>query len=91
MNYGRNDHQRLSRRAALTGTALALVAAATGMTLSRAVAQQKTSQADVDYQSTPKDNQRCEVCSNFQPPKTCRTVQGDISPNGWCQMFVRKA
>lgn len=91
MNNRRNDFQRISRRAVLTGTALALGAAAASIPLSRAMAQQKNSQADAEYQNTPNGNQRCEICSNFQPPNACRNVQGDISPNGWCQLFVRKA
>jgi hypothetical protein len=75
----------------LTGTALAIGAAATAGTFSQAAAQQKTSQSAVQYQGTPRSGQRCEDCANFQPPNACRTVQGDISSNGWCMLFSPKA
>ena len=32
----------------------------------------------------------CDGCVNFQPPKACKFVQGDISPSGWCQLFAPK-
>jgi hypothetical protein len=90
MKNGRDDCQRISRRVVLTGTALALGAAAAATAVSQAVAQQKISQADAKYQGTPKGNQHCEGCVNFQPPNACKFVQGDISPNGWCQLFAAK-
>jgi hypothetical protein len=90
MNSGRNDCQRISRRVVFTGTALALGAAAAAMVVSEATAQEKISQADAKYQGTPKDDQRCDGCILFQPPNTCKVVQGEISPSGWCQLFVKK-
>jgi hypothetical protein len=89
MNNGRNDCQRISRRVLLTGTALALGAAAVAA-VSQAMAQVKISQAVANYQNTPKGDQRCDRCINFQPPNACKFVQGDISPSGWCQLFASK-
>ena len=89
MNNGRNDCQRISRRVLLTGTALALGTAAVAA-VSQAMAQVKISQAVANYQNTPKGDQRCDRCVNFQPPNACKFVQGDISPSGWCQLFVKK-
>ncbi len=57
MNSVRNDCQRISRRTVLTGTALALGAAA---------------------------------AAGAVPPAACKFVQGDVSPNGWCQLFAPK-
>ena len=91
MNNGRGDSQRISRRVALSGAALALGAAAIAAAVSQAVAQQKISQADAKYQGTPKGNQHCDACINFQPPKACKFVQGDVSPSGWCQLFTPKS
>jgi hypothetical protein len=54
------------------------------------VAQQKISQVDAKYQGTPRGDQHCDGCFNFQPPKACKFVQGDISPGGWCQLFAAK-
>jgi hypothetical protein len=83
MNNGRNDCQRISRRVLLTGTALALGAAAVAAA-SQAMAQVKISQATAKYQNTPKGDQRCNRCVNFQSPSACKFVQGNISPSGWC-------
>jgi hypothetical protein len=90
MNSGRNDCQRISRRVMLTGTALALGATAAVTVVTPAMAQVKISQATANYQDTPKGDQRCERCANFQPPNACKFVEGHISPNGWCQLFVKK-
>ena len=40
--------------------------------VTRAAAQQKLSQAEAKYQTTPKDDQRCDGCANFQSPNVCR-------------------
>jgi hypothetical protein len=58
---------------------------------SQAAAQQKVSQELAKYQATPKDKQRCDGCASFQAPNACKVVEGDISPSGWCQLFVPKA
>jgi hypothetical protein len=86
MTNDSNDCRRISRRVVLTGAALALGAAAAAT----AAAQEKISQADAKYQATPKGEQHCDGCVNFQPPKACKFVQGDISPTGWCQLFTPK-
>ena len=85
-----NDCRRISRRVALTSAALSLGAAIAAAMVTRAAAQQKLSQADAKYQTTPKGDQRCDGCANFQPANACRFVDGDISPNGWCQLFGPK-
>jgi hypothetical protein len=90
MTNDSNDCRRISRRVVLTGAALALGAAAAATAASPAAAQEKISQADAKYQATPKGEQHCDGCVNFQPPKACKFVQGDISPSGWCQLFTPK-
>jgi hypothetical protein len=90
MDNDRRDGRRISRRAVLTSTALVLGTAAAATAVSRATAQQKITQAVAHYQAKPKDGQHCAVCVNFQAPKACKFVQGDISPNGWCQLFSKK-
>jgi hypothetical protein len=45
---------------------------------------------DVQYQTSPKGNQRCDLCGNFLVPSGCRVVSGGISPNGWCLLFKAK-
>ncbi len=90
MSNARTDCEVMSRRMVLTRTALALGVAAAAAAVSQASAQQKLTQADASYQGTPKGEQRCGVCFNFQQPNGCKFVQGSISPNGWCQLFAPK-
>jgi hypothetical protein len=87
MNRTRIMRQGVPRRTILAGTMLALGAAV----VSEAPAGQKLAQADANYQSTPKGGQRCGICYNFQQPNGCKFVQGNISPDGWCQLFAPKA
>jgi hypothetical protein len=90
MSKGNINSERLSRRAMLSGTTLALGIGAAGAAVRRAAAQTKISQAAAKYQDTPKDKQTCAVCVNFQPPNACKFVDGTISPNGWCMLFAAK-
>ena len=86
-----SDGRSISRRAVLAGTKLGLGAAIAARTVSQAQAQPTFKQADAMYQTMPKDDQRCGLCSNFVPPNACQLVQGTISPTGWCQYFSPKA
>jgi len=81
-----------SRRAFLLGvTTCALgVAFLSGFIPNLAAAQSKMTQKMVAYQDTPKGAQRCDKCSLFQPPNACKTVEGKISPQGWCSVFTPK-
>jgi hypothetical protein len=51
----------------------------------------------VTYQESPKDGHQCSGCKLFIPGATpdangtCKSVAGDILPNGWCKLFVAKA
>jgi hypothetical protein len=51
----------------------------------------KLAQNAVKYQSTPKDGKRCDGCNLFVAPNACKSVAGDISPSGWCALWVKKA
>jgi hypothetical protein len=89
MSNGKDGSQNMSRRMALTSTALAFVVAA-GTAVTRASAQQKITQATAKYQDQPKEKQSCAVCVHFEPPNACKFVQGTISPSGWCMLFAPK-
>jgi hypothetical protein len=82
----------LSRRVLFQRVATYAVGASIscGVGLNRAVAQAKVSQKSVAYQDKPKDTQRCDGCSNFQPPNACKLVEGEISAQGWCSLFTKK-
>ena len=85
-----NNCRRISRRVVLTSAALSLGASTAATVVSQSAAQQKISQSVVKYQTTPKGDQRCDGCVNFQPPNVYKFVQGDINPNGWCQLCAAK-
>ena len=52
----------------------------------------KVSQASVQYQNQPKDDQKCSGCLHFIPESNaCALVEGQISPEGWCILWVKKA
>jgi len=50
-------------------------------------AQAKMSQATAQYQDRPRGGLSCIGCTFFQRPRSCKVVEGDISPNGWCRLF----
>jgi hypothetical protein len=53
-------------------------------------AQQKLEPKVVQYQSTPKDGNKCSMCVNFEAPSACKIVSGTIDPNGWCIAYAPK-
>jgi hypothetical protein len=77
---------RLSRRSLLRSTlgATGVLAA----TLNPALAQPKISKVAVNYQDHPDGDKRCDKCVQFQPPDACKVVEGTISPQGSCRIFV---
>jgi len=90
MNDSQNGCERISRRVVLTGTALALGAAASAAAVTCASAQQKVSQETAKYQAQPKDGQQCDGCVQFQAPNGCKLVDGNIAATGWCLLFAAK-
>jgi anaerobic selenocysteine-containing dehydrogenase len=53
-------------------------------------APKKFSQQQAHYQPVPKSGQRCQNCTLWQPPAACQQVEGQISPAGWCILYVPK-
>ena len=84
--------KHLSRRVLFQRVATYAAGAATihALGMNRAVAQTKVPQKTVTYQDKPKGTDRCDGCSNFQPPNACKLVEGGISPQGWCSLFTKK-
>jgi len=59
---------------------------------SAAPAAKKMSQPSVQYQTQPKGEQKCGVCQHFiAESNTCKLVEGQISPEGWCVLWMKKA
>lgn len=88
-----DEKRKLSRRSALKGVVLLTGATlAAGMVAStRALAQQKVSKQAMKYQDKPNGDQKCSNCAQFEPPKGCKVVEGDVSPNGYCIAWTKKA
>ena len=85
----------LSRRCLLASAAYAasaapILGAAVAIMPAPAAAQVKVPKSAVAYQDQPKGKLDCSNCSLFQPPSACRNVAGDISPKGWCNIWVKK-
>jgi hypothetical protein len=53
-----------------------------------ATAAPKISKKAVAYEDHPDGDKRCERCAQFQPPDACKMVEGPISPQGSCRIFV---
>ena len=77
---------QLSRRSLLLSAvgAIGVLAA----TLKPALAQPKISKVAVNYQDHPDGDKRCDKCIQFQPPDACKVVDGSISPQGSCRIFM---
>jgi len=61
------------------------------------IAQAKGPKSQFKYQDKPNGNQQCSECSLFVPGTsasaagTCKVVEGEISPSGWCTAYSPKA
>jgi len=52
----------------------------------------KVSQAEMQYQNTPKADKKCSKCMYFiADSNSCKLVEGHVSPEGWCKLFAVKA
>jgi hypothetical protein len=78
----------VSRRTLLQGMALA--GAAVPVLAALTPAQAGVPQTAVAYQPTPKDGRQCDGCALFIAPRACKSVAGDIAPEGWCKIWIKK-
>ncbi len=81
-----NKDKKVSRRVVLRG-ALVVAGAVPVLLSGITAAEAKVKQKDVHYQQEPKDGQQCSKCANFEAPASCKLVDGEINPNGYCQLF----
>jgi hypothetical protein len=91
MNNGEIRGTAVSRRCMLQNVGIAVTGVAIlGATVTSNRAEAKPSQKLVGYQDTPKGDLRCDNCLQFEPPSACKVVEGDVSPAGWCKVYVKK-
>jgi len=75
-----------------TGATPGATPAAAGNDSAPAAAPKKVPQASVQYQQQPKGDQKCSTCANFiAESKTCKLVEGQINPEGYCVLWTKKA
>jgi hypothetical protein len=48
---------------------------------------EKVSRAEAEYQDTPKGIYTCRMCTLFVPPANCKVIDGEVSADGWCNLF----
>jgi hypothetical protein len=48
----------------------------------------KLSKQQAEYQDSPKGIQMCATCTLFIAPRSCKVVEGDVSPDGWCKSYA---
>jgi hypothetical protein len=80
-----------ARRRILRGaTSLASAVALSSLFAPRsAIAQKKKkTQAQVEYQPTPKGKERCDNCDLFVKPDQCTGVEGPVAPEAWCNIWI---
>jgi hypothetical protein len=48
----------------------------------------KLSKQQAEYQDSPKGIQMCATCTLFEAPHSCKVVEGEVSPSGWCKAYA---
>ncbi len=81
-----------SKKGAIPASSDTYGAPATSTDSAAPAAAAKVSQASVQYQSQPKGELKCGDCTNFiAGSNTCKLVDGQVSPGGWCVLWAKKA
>lgn len=86
--FRNNVSAPISRRTILAGgvaAGSASVLAATG-----AKAMVKVSRASVGYKTVATAGHKCGGCKLFEAPSSCRFVEGTISPDCSCRIWLNK-
>jgi hypothetical protein len=90
------DREQLTRGTFVRSAVLlpALAALVGGESFAQTVKESKT---QVKYQDSPNGKKQCSGCTFFIAGKTpsangtCKIVQGDISPKGYCTLYSPKS
>ena len=90
MNKDLDMEKLISRRTLLKGAAAVTCVALASAFAGKAFAA-KSTKAAANYQDKPKGDMKCSNCNFFMPDGTCSLVDGSISPEGYCTLYVKKA
>jgi hypothetical protein len=74
--------RRLMMRSFVTYGALAEIDSVQAVT--------KVAQKTVGYQSKPMGTAQCSNCMHFEAPSSCKVVDGNIEPAGWCRLYSQR-
>ena len=90
-----DNDSKLTRRTLISTVCAVAPVALASVYAAPAAAQagaHKMAQRAAGYQptphATPNGEQRCSGCALFEAPNGCRTVAGNIAPEGWCRLYV---
>jgi hypothetical protein len=77
---------RIDRRGAmmLIGAAVPVLALST-----TSAEASKMSQKIAQYVPATKNGKKCAACKFFETPHSCKVVEGNINPNGWCMLWQK--
>jgi hypothetical protein len=87
-NPSKNELPSISRRTMLVGGLVAGAASLTATTGANATA--RVSKSAVHYQTASNGAQNCGSCKNFIGPSACRFVDGPVSSNDTCWIWLGK-
>lgn len=91
-NDSTNLSAALSRRSLLLQGIICAAAVPTAFAVgTNAAMAAKLPQASVSYRPKPNGTKKCSNCMLFEPPNACKSVAGNISPNGWCSIWRAKS
>jgi hypothetical protein len=96
MNEDLDMEKLMSRRTLLKGAAAVTCVALASAFAGKALAA-KSNKVATKYQDKPHGDMKCSNCGFFIPDKTptadgnCQLVDGLISPQGYCNLYTKKA
>jgi hypothetical protein len=56
--------------------------------ISQTEASEKMTRQQAEYQDTPNGLYSCGMCTLFEPPTSCKVVDGEVGKDGWCKAFA---
>lgn len=80
--------REICRRGLLGGLAAMAAAGARAQPIEIPPPPPKVTPDDAAYQDHPRGIYNCGMCSFFEPPAGCKVVLGDVSVEGWCNLFA---
>ena len=86
-----DDHPRSRRDALKQGLAVITATGVLGIAARAGAQSAKAAPASVAYQTKPSGASKCGNCVQFVAPNACKIVSGEISPNGWCELWSPKS